>query len=170
MRQIVIMAGLLLVLGVLGARFLDSKASRSPNAATAMTSPAEPTSQPGRSRSVVLRRGDGGHFWTEARVDGRRIEFVVDTGATAIALRESEAARLGIRPGPRDYTVKVSTANGISHAAPVLLRRVEIGDIVVRDVPALVHPDNGLAVNLLGMTFLSKVRWTHEHGRLVLEP
>jgi predicted aspartyl protease len=37
-------------------------------------------------------------------------------------------------------------------------------------VPALVHPDNGLAVNLLGMTFLSKVRWTHEHGRLVLEP
>jgi aspartyl protease family protein len=117
----------------------------------------------------VLKRGNGGHFWTDARVDGRRIEFVVDTGASTISLRESDAARLGVRPAQRDYTVKVNTANGISRAAPVLLRRVEIGDIAVRDVPALVHPDSALSVNLLGMTFLSKVRWTHDRGRLVLE-
>jgi aspartyl protease family protein len=121
------------------------------------------------SRSVTIKRGRGGHFWTDARIDGRRVEFVVDTGATTIALRESDAARLGLHPSQRDYTVKVNTANGISRAAPVLLRRVEIGDIVVRDVPALVQPDHALGVNLLGMTFLSKVRWTHERGRLVLE-
>jgi aspartyl protease family protein len=51
----------------------------------------------------------------------------------------------------------------------VLLRRVEIGDVTVRDVQALVHPDSALSINLLGMTFLSKVRWTHDRGRLVLE-
>jgi aspartyl protease family protein len=168
MRQIVIMAGALLVFGVLAARFIDHKAppQSSANAMTA-TPQTEPTS--GGARNVVLKRGNGGHFWTEARVDGRRIEFVVDTGATTIALRESDAAKLGLHPSPRDYSVKVGTANGVTRAAPVVLKRVEIGDIVVRDVPALIHPDYGLGVNLLGMTFLSKVRWTHERGRLVLE-
>ncbi|MGD9770022.1 MAG: TIGR02281 family clan AA aspartic protease, partial [Pseudolabrys sp.] len=144
MRQIVIMAGVLLVLGVVAARFIDHTATRAPNAATAMTS-APDAASPAGSRSVVLRRGNGGHFWTDARVDGRRIEFVVDTGASTISLRESDAARLGLRPASRDYTVKVNTANGISRAAPVLLRRVEIGDVTVRDVSALVHPDSALS-------------------------
>ena len=170
MRQIAIMAVVLLVLGVLGARFIDRNAagtaSRAASAVTARSEPASPTTN---SRSVALTPGKGGHFWTEARVDGRRIEFVIDTGASAIALRESDAARLGLHPSQRDYTVKVITANGISRAAPVELRNVEIGDIVVRNVPALVHPDSALSVNLLGMSFLAKVRWTHERGKLVLE-
>ena len=46
---------------------------------------------------------------------------------------------------------------------------VEVGDIVVRDLPALIIPDNLLNVNLLGMTFLSSVRWSHERGKLMLE-
>jgi len=46
---------------------------------------------------------------------------------------------------------------------------VEVGNIMVRNVPALVHPDEALGVNLLGMSFLSRVRWMHERGRLVLE-
>ncbi|HEY2185619.1 MAG TPA: TIGR02281 family clan AA aspartic protease, partial [Xanthobacteraceae bacterium] len=90
-------------------------------------------------------------------------------GASQIALRASDAARLGIHPTARDYSVRVSTANGITRAALVQLLRVEIDDIVVRDVPALVHPDETLGVNLLGMSFLSRVRWTHERGKLILE-
>ena len=57
----------------------------------------------------------------------------------------------------------------MTKAALVQLRTVEVGDIVVRDVPALVHPDKALGVNLLGMSFLSRVRWTHERGKLVIE-
>jgi len=102
-------------------------------------------------------------------VDGRRLELVVDTGASAVALRASDAARLGIHPSERDYSIKVATANGITRAALVQLRMVEVGNIVVRDVPALVHGDDALGVNLLGMTFLSKLRWTHERGKLILE-
>jgi aspartyl protease family protein len=64
--------------------------------------------------------------------------------------------------------VKVATANGVTRAALVQLRVVELGDIVVRDVP-LVHPDASLGVNLLGVSFLSRLRWTHERGKLVLE-
>ena len=102
-------------------------------------------------------------------MDGRRLELVVDTGATTIALRASDAARLGIHPAARDYSVQVATANGITRAALVQLRMVEVGNIVVRDVPALVHADDALGVNLLGMSFLSKLRWTHERGKLILE-
>jgi aspartyl protease family protein len=171
MRQILIFAGMVLAGGVLVAHLADQnrqvagQVQVSPAAQAAQPVPAPSTN----SRTVTLSRGNGGHFWTAARIDGRRLELVVDTGASAIALRASDAARLGIRPTPRDYTIKVSTANGMTRAALVELRMVEIGNIVVRDVPALVHADEALGVNLLGMTFLSRLRWTHERGKLILE-
>jgi aspartyl protease family protein len=119
-------------------------------------------------RTVTLR-DNGRGFQVEARVDGRAIDFIVDTGATSIALRESAAAKLGIHPMPRDYTVKMQTANGVGKAARVQLDRVEINGITVRDVAAIVVADESLAMNLLGMTFLSRVKWTHDRGKLVLE-
>jgi aspartyl protease family protein len=124
---------------------------------------------PPRNRTVTLRDDGSGHFRTEGRIDGRRVEFLVDTGATAVVLRASTAAQLGIRPARSDYTLKVITGNGETRAAVVQLGKVEIGDIVVRDVRALIQQDDTLAVDLLGMTFLSKVKWTHDRGRLVLE-
>jgi aspartyl protease family protein len=168
MRQIVIMAGVFLAIGVVAVRFVD-KNSHPQNAMAAAPVQSAPSVSPNNSRTVVISKGDGGHFWTDARVDGRRIAFVVDTGASAIALRESDAARLGIHPSRSDYSVKISTANGMSRAAPVQLGMVEIGNVVVRDVQALIHPDTGLGVNLLGMTFLGKVRWTHDRGKLIIE-
>jgi len=142
-------------------------------AETEAASGASPGASPVRSatnsnRSVVIA-SDQGHYFTEALVDGRSVAFMVDTGATQIALRESDAARLGYRPRTSDYTVRVNTANGEGRAARVELTRVEVGDITVRDVTALVVPDNALNVNLLGMSFLSRVRWTQDHGELVLE-
>ena len=84
-------------------------------------------------------------------------------------MRESTASLLGFHPGQRDYTVTTHTANGTGKAAPVHLSTIEIDDIVVRDVRAIVVPDDALTENLLGMTFLSRVRWTHDRGKLVLE-
>ena len=165
MGQIVTFALVLLVAGVLAVKFVD-QGGRAPAAAPVTAAPAQVATN---YRSVSVNRADNGHFEVEARVDGRRLDFIVDTGATHIALRESDAARLGIRPVPRDYTVRVNTANGEGRAARVELRSVEIGGIVVRDLPAFVHPDEALSVNLLGMSFLARVRWTHERGKLVLE-
>lgn len=167
MVRIFIGAILLLAVGMAAVSRLDG-VSRSNTAVTAAPAVATPTAPP-PGRNVVLSKGQNGHFQVDARVDGRRVEFLVDTGASHIALREREAARLGIYPRPSDFTVRVNTANGVTKAALVQLRSVEVGDIVVRDVPAIVHPDEGLSVNLLGMSFLSKVRWTHERGKLVLE-
>lgn len=124
---------------------------------------------PPNGPSVTLRQNAAGHFQVAARVDGQRVDFLLDTGASLIALRASVAARLGIRPSEHEYRAKIHTANGVGRAAPVRLRQVEVGGIVVRDVPAYVLPDQALDVNLLGMTFLSRVRWTHDRGKLVLE-
>jgi len=183
MRSILLFAALTLAIGVVVARYAD-KIVGAPNnpdalpASSATATPSPPSSSPSRpplptiinmSRSVTLR-GDGlGHFKAEARVDGRRVDFMVDTGASTIVLRASTAAQLGFHPAARDYTVKMQTANGIISAAPVRLNMVELDGIIVRDVPAVVQPDETLQVNLLGMTFLSRVRWTHDRGKLVLE-
>ena len=174
MRQILLLALLVLVGGAIIARQAERMTPSPARAPARVAAAADPNGTPSpaaptNSRSVAIRGGAGGHFQVEARVDGRRLDFVVDTGATHIALRESDAARLGIHPVPRDYSVKVSTANGLSLAAPVELRMVEVGNIIVRDLRALVHPDEALGVNLLGMSFLSRVRWTHERGQLILE-
>jgi aspartyl protease family protein len=130
---------------------------------------AKATPETPNTRTVAISPGAGGHFWTDGVVDGRRLNFLVDTGASAIALRESDAARLGIHPARREYTMKVATANGALMAAPIELNRVEIGDLTVRNVSALILPDEALGQNLLGMSFLARVHWQYQLGRLVLE-
>ncbi len=169
MVRMLVIALVLLVGAVVAVRQLENTRPATVAMTSNPTSVPAPVSSSPLARHVVLTKGRNGHFEVDARVDGRRIAFLVDTGASHIALRESEANRLGIYPRPSDFTVRVSTANGMTRAAPVMLRTVEVGDILARDVQAIVHPDKGLGVNLLGMSFLSRVRWTHEHGKLVLE-
>jgi aspartyl protease family protein len=163
MLRNLVSAGMLLAAGILSARYADQVAR-----ATVSVPPAQ-AAVPANSRTMVLKAGDGGHFAVDARVDGRRLAFVVDPGASQMALRESDAARLGFHPTPRDYSVQTYTANGVGRAALVKLGMVEVGNIIVRDLPALIHPDDALSVNLLGMSFLSRVRWTHERGKLIIE-
>jgi aspartyl protease family protein len=166
MRALFIFAGLLLAIGAFGARYADrAMLTRADSQAVSNAAVSVATN----SRSITIARDPRGAFMVEARVDGRRLDFMVDTGATTIALRESAAARLGIRPLPRDYSISVQTANGVGRAAPITLNTVEVGGIVVRDVRALIAPDNALAENLLGMSFLSRVKFSHDRGKLVLE-
>jgi aspartyl protease family protein len=169
MARILVVALILLAAGVFAVRDIERFAPRSNAMTTGQAAVPTPVSSSPSARNIVLTKDRNGHFAVDARVDGRRLEFMVDTGASHIAIPMREAARLGIFPRPSEFTVRVNTANGVTKAAMVQLRTVEIGDILVRDVPAIVHPDEGLSVNLLGMSFLSRVRWTHDRGRLVLE-
>jgi aspartyl protease family protein len=132
---------------------------------------AEPAPrQTSNYRTVTVQSDRRGHFQVEGSVDGRRIDFMVDTGATVVALRERDAGKLGIFPTPRDYTGLTSTANGTVKVAPVRLSSLEINGIRVYDVNAVVIPDQALSVNLLGMSFLSRVRrFEMANGRLVME-
>lgn len=122
------------------------------------------------SRSVVIPPAANGHFQVAGAIDGRRLDFMVDTGASVIALTARDAAMLGIHPADSEYRAMVKTANGTVRAAPVTLDRVEIEDIVEYNVGAMVLPDGALADNLLGLTFLSKLRkFEYSDGKLVLE-
>ena len=166
MHRIIFAALALMIMSAVSVHMIQQAQSGATAGSAADSS--NPRSAVHDSRSVVIA-SDRGHYFTDARVDGRKVAFMVDTGATQIALRESDAASLGYRPRSSDYTVRVNTANGEGRAALIELTRVEVGDITVRDVTALVVPDSALNVNLLGMSFLSRVRWTQDHGELVLE-
>src|SRR5258708_7548204 len=140
MRQIVIFAGLLLGFGVLAAKVAD-QAARTPaappaSAALAVAAPPAPVQQNSYGSSVVIPRDARGHFVVDARVDGRHMAFMLDTGASMIALRARDAAGLGIHPAARDFTVEVRTANGATRAAPVQLGMVEVSALNLRNVSA----------------------------------
>jgi aspartyl protease family protein len=170
MRNIMIFAALMIGLGTVMAQIAD-KMTPSPAAATAARKavPAE-TVAPAGVRSFSIPRDGRGHFATEGRIDGQRIAFMVDTGASVIALNESSAARFGLRPARSDYKATVTTANGTIKAAPTRLAMVDIGGLVVRDVDAMVLPDEALSENLLGLSFLSKLkRFEYANGKMVLE-
>jgi aspartyl protease family protein len=171
MRNIMIFAAIMIGLGTFMAQLADkitpTPASATPSARLAIA--PEPTEQAGL-RSLSIPRDGRGHFATEGRIDGQRIAFMVDTGASVIALNESSAARFGLRPSRNDYRATVTTANGTVKAAPMRLTVVDVGGLIVHDVDAMVLPDEALSENLLGLSFLSKLRrFEYANGKMVLE-
>jgi aspartyl protease family protein len=121
------------------------------------------------ARQATLRADRLGHFAANAVINGRSTEMLVDTGASVVALTPATARRLGIHPAAGDYSLRMSTANGEASAAPVTLDEIRIGDVTVREVPAVVFAGDGLGVDLLGMTFLKRLtRFEIGGGQLVL--
>jgi aspartyl protease family protein len=168
MRNIMIFAAIMIGLGTFMAQLADKMTPALANSVARKTVVVEAPVQNG-SRSVSIARDARGHFLTEARIDGQRIGFMVDTGASVIALNESSAARFGLRPSRGDYNAMVTTANGTIKAARTRLAMVDVGGLVVRDVDAMVLPDEALSENLLGLSFLSKLkRFEYANGQMVL--
>ena len=171
LRAVLGLVALVVVVSVTAPKYLAQFFGKPSQSSAMVATQSQPVRQPPQTgyRTVTLNSDRRGHFAVEARIDGRSIGLVVDTGASKIVLRETSAARLGIFPRASEYTGRASTANGVAKFAPVRLASVEVNGIVVRDVEAAVMPDDALHENLLGMTFLSRVKWTHDRGRLVLE-
>jgi len=173
MRSIIVFAALAIAAGALAPKYA-SKIGAAPAARATLSPPAANTAVANaaatNSRSIVVPRDARGHFEVDARINGRHLDFMIDTGASVIALTARDAARLGIRPPPSAFTAEVRTANGAIRAAPAVLDAVEVGDLVVHDVAALVLPDEALSDNLLGLSFLSRLRrFEYSSGKLVLE-
>jgi aspartyl protease family protein len=105
---------------------------------------------------VILARQADGHFYANADVDGNDVRFLIDTGASGIALTGADADALAI---PWDETDLVLVGRGVSgdvYGKHIILKSVRVGDFEVRDVPAAIIP-NGLDVSLLGQSFLGKI-------------
>ena len=118
------------------------------------------------AQSVTLSAGTGGHFIADGLVNSGAVRFIVDTGATTVALPGSVAGRLGIdyRKGTRSVS---QTANGQTQVYIVRLDSVRIGGIELQNVDAVVF-EEGLSVALLGMSFLNRVEMRQESGRLTM--
>jgi aspartyl protease family protein len=120
----------------------------------------------GDRQSVTLLAAGGGHYWADGAINGGPIRFVVDTGATFIALPASDAQRLGIdyRKGQLGSTL---TAAGPTPSWRVRLDTVRVGNIEMNNIEGMVI-ESGLPVALLGNSFLSRVEIKQDSGRMTL--
>lgn len=120
-------------------------------------------------KRLSIAKGIGGHYWVAGSVNGQTVQFLVDTGATSVALNDAHAKRLGIDYRVSGRPLQVSTASGVTRGWRVMLDRVKIGDLEVSGVEAVVLEGGAPHEALLGMSFLGRVGWREEQGMLVLE-
>jgi len=125
------------------------------------------TASAGGGSQIVLAAGPGGHFVTAGSINGRAVRFVVDTGATFIAMGEAEARRIGVDYA-RGQRGLVNTANGQVVSHRVSLGEVRVGDVTVYNIDAVVVPA-GMDVILLGNSFLTRFQMKRDADVLVLD-
>lgn len=130
--------------------------------------PVSQGARPGGSNGskIVLPVGQGGHFFAQGLINNRPIQFMVDTGATTVALGISDAERMGI-DYKKGQMVRMSTANGVAQGWRVKVNVLKIGDIEVYDVDTVVGPNMPYA--LLGNSFLSRFNMNKTFDQMVLE-
>ncbi len=118
-------------------------------------------------REIVIPASSGGHFVTTGAINGRAVQFMVDTGATLVALSQIDAERLGVdyRTAPR---LLMHTANGSVQAHQVTLTSLRVGDVEVANVNAIVIPA-AMPMVLLGNSFLGRFQMRRENDVMRLE-
>ena len=118
-------------------------------------------------KRITLTESGGGHFMTAGQVNGRAVQFMVDTGATSIAMSTLDADRAGIAY-KSGQIVQLSTANGVAQGWRVKLNSVRIGDVEVLDIEAVVTPQ-AMPFLLLGNSFLSRFQMRREGNLMTLD-
>jgi len=109
-----------------------------------------------------------GHFIAKTKVNGKRVQMIVDTGASTVVLRSEDARRAGIQLNTLTYSIPVETANGRAFAARVKLDKVSLGELTLEKVDALVTRPGVLHQSLLGMSFLSRLQSYEFSGNQLL--
>jgi aspartyl protease family protein len=118
-------------------------------------------------QSVTLTADLAGHFTADGQVNGRSVRFLVDTGATVIALPSGEARRLGV-DYEKGQKVLMRTANGTGTGYLVKLDAVAVGNVTLYGIEAVVVDGAGLAMPLLGMSFLNRMDMKREGSIMTL--
>jgi aspartyl protease family protein len=126
-----------------------------------------PNRQPtvGAGGAVVLERNRQGHYVADGEINGRKVTFLLDTGATTVALSARLARELGLKRGA---PIRLDTANGVAGGFETRLDSVRLGDITVREVGAVFSDGMMDDTVLLGMSFLRHLEFTQRDNRLVL--
>ena len=123
---------------------------------SSLTIDAPPETTSARRMATISARPDG-HYWTRALVNKKAsVEFMVDTGASVVALTFKDAQKMGLRPESLDYKWEIRTAGGITKGASVRIESIQINQVHVRNVDAMVLRKD-LDQSLLGISFLREL-------------
>jgi aspartyl protease family protein len=121
----------------------------------------------GNGSRIVLPADSRGHFMTQGAINGRAVTFMLDTGATSVAMSAADAQRLGL-----DYSkgqrVQMNTANGVASGYKLRLQSVRVGDVEVYDIDAIVSPQP-MPFVLLGNSFINRFSMRRDADQMVLE-
>lgn len=121
----------------------------------------------GGGTRIVLPADSRGHFMTQGAINGRSVQFMLDTGATSVALSAADALRIGLDTS-KAQPVQVRTANGVAQGHLLRLSSVRVGDVEVRDVDAVVSPQ-AMPYVLLGNSFINRFSMRRDADQMVLE-
>ncbi len=116
-------------------------------------------------RELTLQRNRQGHYVSSGRINGEKVRFFLDTGATDVSIPASIAGRLKLQRGPE---LDANTANGTISVYMTMLDRIQIDDIELRDVRASINPYMDGEEILLGMSFLKHLEFTQRGDQLIL--
>jgi aspartyl protease family protein len=124
---------------------------------------------PPEQQTARIWRDRTGAYTTVGSINGRSVDFLVDTGASAVALPANEARRLGIQYEREGRRILVNTANGTTSAYEVTLDQVKVGEISISQVRAFVIETQQTDKSLLGMSFLNRVKMENQGSVLLLQ-
>lgn len=119
----------------------------------------------GDVREVTLLRNRHGHYVTNGQINGKQVVFMLDTGATGVAVPAKIASRLGLKKGP---VVDMHTANGLATGYMSSLESIGIDGIELENIGAVINPNDNSDTILLGMTFLKEIEFTQRGKELIL--
>lgn len=117
------------------------------------------------AREVILQRNRYGHYTVTGKINGHKVEFLLDTGATDISVPSVVADRIGLK---RMYETEFHTANGLAQGYGTRIKETSIGDIALYDLKASINPNVKDEIILLGMTFLKRIEFTQRGDTLIL--
>ncbi len=155
-RTVIAIVGVALALAWLVAGHAPDVSAPMPSATVLAPAPPVPTPAGNGVADVTLRRATDGHFYADAMVNGAPVRFIVDTGATRVALTPADAQAAGLQFSNAEFTATGRGAGGDIALKPVALDRIALGPVEATQVDGVIARE-GLHMSLLGQSFLSRV-------------
>lgn len=146
---------------------MSQRAKETAADAKVMSVKAPAKSQP-PGRTARIEADAKGHFNAQFKFNGRRVEGLIDTGATVVAINASTARKIGVKLSSADFIHTVSTANGNAKAAAAMIDSLEVGRIRLEDIQVLVMEDKALSTTLVGMNVLNRLARYRVEGQVLL--
>jgi aspartyl protease family protein len=120
--------------------------------------------------AIAVKRQDNGHYWVQTQINGKNVDFMIDSGATTTAVNSKTAADVGLLVDSGGYPIIIQTANGSVKAFRGVAQSLELGPLKLADHKVVVSENFG-DTNVLGMNFLDSLKsWKVENNVMTLQP